>query len=215
MVPMQGLRFGRLVVLERAAGPSVGKIRWDCVCDCGAKTSVCGGHLRRGRTRSCGCLSIELTAATGRKCRRHGLAHTTTWNVWASMRSRCEKPKHKSWRHYGGRGIKVCARWQSFDDFLADMGIAPAGLSIERIDTNGDYEPGNCRWATATEQARNRRSNVHLTAFGETKILCEWTEDSRCMVSTAALQKRISAGWPHDLAISTEKYASRGKGQAL
>jgi hypothetical protein len=169
-----GQRFARLTALEPVANPG-GKTRWLCRCDCGAECSVATTHLVRGRTRSCGCLASELTAARNRtaemvaaasKPKRymvtHGMTKSRTYSSWSSMITRCHNPNVEQWPRYGGRGIKVCERWLAFENFLADMGKRPVGMSIDRIDNDRGYEPGNCRWATSSEQARNK-STVKLT----------------------------------------------------
>lgn len=203
---IEGLRFGRLVVASRLPSKN-GRAVWSCECDCGGSVSVLGKDLRSGNTQSCGCLLRTARLVAGRANARHGKAKDKgkTYRVWCGMRDRCNNPLHKSWRYYGGRGIKVCERWNSFGNFLADMGEAPIGLTIERIDTNGNYEPTNCRWATVVEQARNRRSVVRIFAFGESKLACEWAEDFRCAVPLTALEKRISAGWHPERAISAPR----------
>jgi hypothetical protein len=143
-----GRRFGRLVLVEQT------KRRCTCICDCGQRTIVDSGNLTSGNTRSCGCLRHEHPGAKP----KHGHGHRTpTYSSWQSMLDRCTNPNHVYFRLYGGRGITVCDRWRSFENFLADMGLRPEGRSLDRVDPDGIYEPTNCRWATAVEQRRNRR----------------------------------------------------------
>lgn len=105
----------------------------------------------------------------------HGMARKPTYISWSNMWQRCRNPKHPDHHNYGGRGIKVCERWSSFENFLADMGERPVGRTLERMNTDGDYEPGNCRWATHREQMRNVRKNLWITHEGETMILTDWS----------------------------------------
>lgn len=163
---LRGQRFGKLVVLS-FAGISRTRSTWLCVCDCGRQKVISAGTLKRGNTRSCGCLrqygGSESCIKHGH-ARRHGKGEpagsgTVEYLTWRRMKRRCYNEREHNYRHYGGRGISVCDRWRnSFENFLADMGQRPSSRhSLDRIDVDGNYEPSNCRWATHLEQARNKR----------------------------------------------------------
>ena len=146
-----GRRFGRLVVNKRI-DPGM---KWLCVCDCGNTCSVDGRLLNKGHTQSCGCLKVDIATKHGHASRS---SRSKEYNAWVDMKRRCFNKDYVQFKDYGGRGISVCPSWSdSFENFLADMGAAPAGLSLDRIDNDGDYEPSNCRWATRLQQARNKR----------------------------------------------------------
>lgn len=152
-----GDRYGRLVVLAEAGRNHRRERVYLCRCDCGNELEVVGASLRRGATRSCGCLARDqLTERLPQ--RRHGHARgkpSPTYVSWQSMVGRCTRPTNRSWARYGGRGITVCERWRRFENFLADMGERPEGTTLDRLDPDGNYEPGNCRWATDGIQARD------------------------------------------------------------
>ena len=130
------------------------KRRFEVQCTCGRKSIVTLGHLRTGHTTSCGCLKLAVLA---QRSTRHGKYGTRTYDAWASMMQRCYNPNKRQFKDWGGRGIVVCDAWHDFAAFYADMGDPAPRLSLDRIDNDGNYEPGNCRWATASQQAYNRR----------------------------------------------------------
>lgn len=129
-----------------------------------------------------------------------GGRRTATYQSWSAMRDRCTLRTHPQWHRYGGRGITVAARWSAFEAFLADMGIRPTGTSLERIDNVRGYEPGNCRWATRTEQANNRDQNHLVTAHGETMTITQWARKTG--VGKTTIRQRLAAGWPPASAVS-------------
>lgn len=149
-----GRWYGRLFV-ERKVASRKGYAMFECVCDCGKRTIVAGAWLRAGNTSSCGC-AIGGTASHGHSC---GHRVTRTYESWTNMKTRCSNPNVAAYKYYGARGVKVCKRWLSFSNFLADMGECPDGYSIERINVNGNYTPKNCKWIPLEEQSKNRRSS--------------------------------------------------------
>lgn len=195
LIDFTGQRFGRLVVLGLETGntPSYEKIWWRCQCDCGNTTLSTRGMLQKGK-QSCGCLLKE---------RQHGLSETPEYGVWKAMKDRCIREKNPQFKDYGGRGISVCGRWMdSFQNFLADMGPRPSDdLTLERIDNNGNYEPGNCRWATMTEQRRNTSRNVYLVYRGRRVTLMELSEISGLAWMT--LKGRLERGMSPEEAAET------------
>jgi hypothetical protein len=201
-IPMMGLRFGRLLVIKRAKSVR-GKFRWICRCDCGATATRDGSALRYGHVKSCGCLSRETAAARmtthGHTINKKG--YTSEYARWCSMKERCGNPKTKSYHRYGGRGIKVCKRWAaSFEAFYADMGQVPPGKSLDRIDNNGNYEPGNCRWATKHQQAANARNAKIVQHDGRALCVSEW---ARILgIKTSTISQRLRLGWPVKMALT-------------
>ena len=143
-------RFGKLIAIEPTNKRVDKKIIWRCFCDCGNEWFVSSAHLKSGHTKSCGCLKKETSFV-------HGMHGTPEYRIWDAIVQRCENPKNTAYKSYGGRGIKVCERWHKFENFYADVGDRPEGLTFDRKDNDGDYEPTNWRWATRSEQQRNRR----------------------------------------------------------
>ena len=177
---LTGQVFGRLTVLGRAENQRPGRAMWTCECSCGNTTVVPAPHLTKGETKSCGCLQ-----------RTHGESKTRTYHIWKVMRQRCRDPKATGYQHYGGRGISVCQRWQDYSAFIQDLGQAPDGLTIDRINNDGDYEPGNCRWVSRKVQGNNKSNNHRLAFGGVTKTLSEWADS--LSINAATLYTRLKA----------------------
>ena len=185
---LTGRRFGRLTVIEES-GKLGKKVAWLCKCDCGNYKRVRAHHLKGGQITSCGCYQREQTST-------HHLSYTKLYRAWASMKDRCYNTNAVEYCRYGQRGIKVCEEWRDHFESFAEWAYANGyeeGLSIDRIDVNGNYEPSNCRWVDMKAQGRNRRSNHLLTLNGETHCVAEWSEITGIKIST--LFGRIKGGW--------------------
>lgn len=204
-----GMKFGRLTAAERIQikgknGKTISL--WKCICECGESVSVRLGNLRSGNTQSCGCLHRESMAER----RKTKAIHKSEYATWNSMKGRCNNKNNPSFHRYGGRGIRVCERWQrSFEDFFSDVGEKPSPQhQLDRIDNDGNYEPGNVRWATPAEQSRNRRSTINVTINGKTQCLGDWSAElglSRDMV-----EQRIRVlGWSPIKALTTPHRKNR------
>lgn len=198
-----GQRFGRLVVIGiegKTIYPTSTSYFWKCQCDCGNLAVVRGMALKRQSTQSCGCIRKELAASLKKT---HNLRGHSLYSVWNAMVFRCSNPKDKRFHDYGGRGITVCERWLSLENFINDMGDRPEGTSIERIDNNLGYSPENCKWATRTEQQRNKRTNVLISFNGETKCITQWATEIG--ISATSLRNRLKKQWPLAKALSAIK----------
>lgn len=192
---LAGRRFGRLLVIDRNVGRSSRRPHWNCICDCGGQSVTSGKNLRRGIAKSCGCINREGVRRT------HEMTGTPEYVSWMHMKARCENPKNKAYPRYGGRGIAVCERWQTFEHFFADMGRRPSPAhTLDRIENDGDYRPGNCRWATRKVQNRNRSSNRRVEFNGVSKTFSEWAEGGP--VSQQLFRTRLLRyGWPFERAL--------------
>lgn len=198
LIDLTGTRFGRLMVIERTGNARDGHARWRCLCDCGKRVTVCGNDLKKSTTRSCGCLRLDKVEEMVRINveNGHGKSRSRLYSIWSNMKQRCYNEKHPEYSIYGGRGIKICNEWlrdfMSFYDWALLHGYKE-DLSIDRVDVNGPYAPGNCRWATAKEQSNNLRTNRRYTIDGTTKTLKQWSEEYH--ISYCKLRSRIYIGW--------------------
>lgn len=195
LIDLTGMRFGRLTVIEKAEDKNK-QIMWRCKCDCGNEKCVSSGNLRSGCTKSCGCLHDEVAKISKKT---HGMSKTRIYRIYKEMYARCYSPKRPEYPDYGGRGIAICDEWldeengfMNFYNWAMANGYAD-NLTIDRINKDGNYEPSNCRWATAKEQARNTRNTVFLTYKGETKSVPEWSEIIGISKDTLTYRKR--SGW--------------------
>lgn len=198
-----GDRYGRLVVVglpfKSRKNPNHCQVFCVCRCDCGKVKCVIADNLWK-TTRSCGDHRAETSGRiTHGKSQSKGL-----YTVWAGMKARCFRPTEPAFKNYGGRGITICDEWrdfQAFHDWAMANGYA-SGLEIDRIENDGNYDPGNCRFVTRKVNIRNTRANRILTAFGESKTVADWAEDGRCSVGYFAIIGRLKLGWSHESAIS-------------
>jgi hypothetical protein len=200
---LSGRRFGRLVALDFRSKvcSRTKRIYWRCICDCGNELDINGAQLRLGQSKSCGCLRRELRVKLNTK---HGRSYTDIYNIWANIIDRCMRTSSKHYRDYGGRGIQICQEWRwSFESFASYVGKRPSSEhSIDRINNNLGYEPGNVRWATHAEQRRNCRRVTLVEIDGET--LCLKDVAIKAGLSPKTVSTRVFAlGWSPEKAITT------------
>lgn len=200
-IDLTGKRFGRLLVIRQEGVNKQGSRMW--LCECGNAKIINGADLRRGNIRSCGCLNSELARE---RLLLHGQSRTKTYREWNKMKSRCRGNSQYNRQRYGDRGIKVCDKWvNDYQTFYDDVSMLPHfgedGYSLDRINNDGDYEPGNVRWSDPITQANNRRNNVLLTYKGETHTQAEWAR--LIGMPYSKLQRRILDGWSVEKALTT------------
>ena len=190
-IDISGQRFGKLVAIEHVSVDDSRKKAWKCLCDCGGVAYVAAHKLRSGKAKACSCGNpVRAT---------HLMSKSRAFRIWSSMHDRCGNPKSKDFKKYGAVGISVDQAWSSFEQFLVDMGEPPKGTSIDRIDGTCGYAPGNCRWATITEQNRNRRNVRVISADGFTGTILDWS--SRVGIPASTIHKRIQSGMSPEEAV--------------
>lgn len=202
LIDLTGRRFGKLTVkMKSDRTDSRHRTYWLCECDCGTERIILGSSLRSGNTKSCGCSRRKKKMKSSNSPRQ---THIKLYNIWHSMKQRCNDPNTKFYKDYGGRGIKVCSEWEnSFESFAkwSDENGYSNGLEIDRIDNSKGYSPDNCKWSTDKEQANNRRNSVYYTIDGETKTLAQWCETKGLPYYTI-WQRLNVAKWDVDMAFN-------------
>lgn len=201
MSVQSGNKYWDLTVIQPTDLRRFGSVVWECMCICGNTCYATQNKLKFGNKKSCGCRKSKVTTERNKASSKHGhLGNnqaTRTYQTWKSMHRRCADKNNAD---YGGRGIQICSEWFDFKSFLADMGERPAKCTIDRIDSDGNYEPRNCRWASDKEQQSNRRDNVRLEHDGKSLTVAQWAEAIGCKRS--ALAMRLAKGWSVEEALT-------------
>ena len=205
LIDETGAVYGRLTVIKQSGKDNHGHPLWECMCDCGNTCYVTGARLRNGNTRSCGCLHSEQIASRNT---RHGKSKSRLYAIYKGMKDRCTRKANKSFPLYGERGIRLCDEWtgpegyKRFEQWALENGYRE-DLTIDRIDTNGDYSPDNCRWANIEQQANNRRNNHRITFDGKTRTIAEWSRITG--ISAKKIEARLRAlSWPVEKALTVQ-----------
>jgi hypothetical protein len=201
-IDLTGKKFNKLVVIKPTGKSSDGHYEWLCKCDCGNEKIICGNSLKRGNTKSCGCLRRKGNNVKHGHTKNDAGRTRKTYNVWSSIIQRCTNQNDQHWKNYGGRGIIICDRWKKFKNFLDDMGEVPIGLQIDRIDNDGNYCKENCRWTTPKENSRNKRSNYMITFNKKTQCISAWAEETG--INKRTIRERLVRGhWSINKALTT------------
>lgn len=200
---IKGERFNNLVAIRY-----IGKEKWMFLCDCGKETIKTTADVKRGKTKSCGCILTNLRKL-GNNRRTHGFAGTREYGSWISMTRRCTNQDDVSYHRYGGRGITICKSWESFENFYNDMGDRPKGMTLDRINNNGNYEPENCKWSTHIEQCGNMSKNTLLSANGKTQCIEVWAREIG--VSGNSIRYRLKIGMSEHDSINKPFRANGGR----
>lgn len=221
LIDITGQRFGRLVVLEFAYKTKRRQSFWKCQCDCGNTTYVYGGHLKTGHTTSCGCRLNEIKENIKNLNYKNGLSTSRIHNVYCDMVNRCKNENVSSYKYYGKKGINVCSEWlgeNGFDNFYQwsisngykeEIENGRNKWTIDRIDSNKDYSPENCRWVDIYTQANNKSTNVFLTYNGKTQTATQWSKEVG--ISSYTILHRKKRGWSDEKALTAKSYIGRNK----
>jgi hypothetical protein len=199
LINLTGKKINRWTVIERSGAYNDGDAKWLCKCECGSIREVSGKGLRKGSSKSCGCYKREVNEKQGKILgafgKVHGMEGTRLYRIWHGMKNRCNNVKVQDFASYGGRGITYCAEWGKFIPFM-EWALANGyeeELQIDRIDSNGNYEPSNCRWVTPKDNCNNRRNNIRITINGTTQTQAEWAEQYG--MSSETIYQRRKRGW--------------------
>ena len=209
MSDLTNLRFNKLLVLCEGKNRPHSRL-WLCLCDCGNTKLIQHSNLTTGHSKSCGC---QRPKGLKHHNYKHGKTGSQTYNKWRGMHQRCNDVNSEKYPIYGGRGITICKRWNEYLNFLTDMGICPKGLSLGRIDNNGNYEPSNCRWENAYQQQNNTRKNRNITYHNTTLTIAQWSR--KVSIPYKCLWKRLKNGWAIKDALNKPVKEQRKGQQAL